>query len=211
MELILYVIIHTYLCIWSQKYRHWIIYIWWQQQSCWSNTLRQYIIWSCHLKSLANQLLVQQYVHTKTKKHQNSTLVALCEENPPWSLDFPCKGPVIWTAFACYDVQDYMINPSDNKNVINLQSISAAIQYNNDWDCTYMIPLPYSIYGSGHKGEAVLLPGFATMWWYMIAKPSNKSHLHDLPYIHINQKLTLPAMEQAVVPENLYVIRMVIA
>ena len=63
----------------------------------------------------------------------------------------------------------------------------------------------------GHKGEAVLLPGFATMWWYMIAKPSSKPHLYDLPYIHINQKLTLPAMEQVVVPQKLYVIRMVIA
>ena len=63
------------------------------------------ITWAwCCLKSLESWLFIQQLVQANNRKHQTSTLLALCERNPPIMMDSPHNGSVVWKAFPCHDV-----------------------------------------------------------------------------------------------------------
>ena len=55
-----------------------------------------------HMRAMASQSPANS--DYQQRKYQSSTLLTLCEENPPWLVDSSHKGPVMWTAFSWHDI-----------------------------------------------------------------------------------------------------------
>ena len=78
------------------------------------------ITWASHgqLGYLYNNLF-----RLTTAKSQSSTLLILCEGNPPlthWSVeDSPHKGPVMWNTFPCHDVMVFFVAVSKSNCVVS--------------------------------------------------------------------------------------------
>ena len=94
---------------------------------------------SCHLKSPATGLFIQQLVHAYNRKHQGFKLLVLCDGNPPVTGGFPLQRASNRKAFSCHNVLGsvigkhfHVIMSSCNSSRYSVPTIMSELDY-HDW------------------------------------------------------------------------------